>query len=231
MTNQRSLPTTVFCLKFLQQLYVRNTSFYEIDPDDESVRRLPPQIELLAPSLTYFAVYDTTISHLPEQIGRLNRLYHLEFFNTVLVALPDTINNLSALNYLYLNNNKITSLPTTMTNMQALHYLRLNNNPKLGSIQALNGLPILQYLYLSKCVIEHRPLNLSSLTYLDMSYNNLTDLMNIGTLGNTSGLSKIFYFDRNHIRYIPSQIRSVRTLSTHREILVKVEDTFDSTLS
>lgn len=209
---QSALPTTVFCLKFLRELYVRNTYFYETDSDDESIRRVPSQIELLASSLVYFAVYDTTITHLPEQIGRLNYLYRLELLNTGLITLPDSINNLSSLSHLYLSNNHLTSLPTTMANMRLLYNVRLDNNPKLRSIQALNGLSSVYSLHAPNCAIERLPLNLPNLYTLDLSYNNLTDLINIGTLGNTSIGIKIFSFQRNSIRYIPSQIRSVRNL-------------------
>ncbi len=120
IANQRFLPTTVFCLKYLEQLYVRSTSFYEFELDDESVPGIPSEIERLASSLTYFAVYDTTVTHLPEQIGKLTRLYQLTLSNTGLVALPDSIGNLSSLMYLHLMDNKLTSLPATIANIRSL---------------------------------------------------------------------------------------------------------------
>ena len=48
VANQRSLPTTVFCLKYLQQLYVRATDFYELDSENDTVRKLSSEVERLA---------------------------------------------------------------------------------------------------------------------------------------------------------------------------------------
>ncbi len=66
---------------------------YKIDYD--SVRRLPSEIELLLISLRYLGVYDTTVTHLPGQIGKLRYLQSLELSSTGLIALPDSIGNLS----------------------------------------------------------------------------------------------------------------------------------------
>jgi Leucine-rich repeat (LRR) protein len=212
IANQTFLPTTVFCLKFLRELYVRGTSFYEFALDNDSVPGIPSEIERLAPSLKKFSVYDTTVGHLPEQIGKLTSLIRLELFNTGLVAIPDSIDNLSLLEQLYLSNNNLTSLPTTMANLQSLTNVYLNNNPRLRSVQSLNGLPNLRALYTSYCPIERLPLNLPDLNSLTMYTNNLTDLIGIGTLGNSTTFTKIFNFNMNRIRFVPPQIRHVRNL-------------------
>ena len=212
IANERFIPKTVFCLSSLQDLYVRGTSFYELEPDDDSVPGIPSEIERLGSSLRYFGVFDTELNHLPEQIGSLTRLFQLQLVNTELVALPDSIGNLSSLHYLYLDRNKLTSLPLTMANLRSLYSVSLNQNSKLRSIQSLNGFPYLNSLQASNCLIERLPLNLPYLYSLQMSYNNLTDLIGIGTLGNKTTFTKSFYFNMNRIRFISPLIRNVRNL-------------------
>jgi Leucine-rich repeat (LRR) protein len=212
IANQRFVPVTVFCLKSLRDLCVRSTSFFELEVDNDSVRRLSSEIQRLAPSLVTLNIYDTTITHLPEQIGKLTRLYQLQLSNTGLVALPDSIGNLSSLSHLYLSGNKLTSLPTTIANIQVLYSVLLDDNLKLRSLQSLNGLPNLISSYARNSLIERLPLNLPNLYYLYMSNNNLTDLIGTGTLGNKTTLSKHFYFNMNRIQFVPPQIRFVRNL-------------------
>ncbi|CAF3032436.1 unnamed protein product, partial [Rotaria sp. Silwood2] len=123
--NQKYVPLTVYCLKYLQKLYIRKTS-----------------------------IYDTRITHLPEQISKLKHLQSLELVNTNLIALPNGIGNLSSLTLLYLPNNKLTSLPKTIKNIRLLSQIVLKNNPYLRSIQSINGLSNLRVLQTDNCPIE-----------------------------------------------------------------------------
>jgi hypothetical protein len=212
IVNQESVPYNIFCLKSLQTLYIRNTSFYEIDLNDNSVRRLPTEIEHFAASLIVLRIFDTPITHLPKQISKLTRLILLELSNTGLVSLSDAIGDLSSLNTLSLSNNKLTSLPTTMINLRLLLQIILKNNIHLRSIQSLNGLPSLQELDARHCSIERIPLHLPKLTNLLMSNNNLTNLIDIQTLGNKVNNTKYFNFDSNYIQSISHQIQHVNNL-------------------
>ncbi|CAF1206489.1 unnamed protein product [Adineta steineri] len=212
IANQKFVPLTVFCLKSLRELHIRNTSFYEFQLDDNSIHALPSEIEFLAPSLTRFAVYDTPVAHLPEQIGKLRNLQWLTLSNIGLIDLPNSIGNLSSLKELRLHLNKLTSLPTTLANLRNLVFLSLDNNRQLRSVQSLNDLPTLQSLYTTNCSIERLPSNLPNLQLLYMSGNNLADLVNIRTLGNNSNLPKYFYFSKNRIHSVPPQIGYIRDL-------------------
>lgn len=212
IVNENYVPHQIFCLKFLQELYIRNTSFYEIEPNDNSVYQLPTEIEYFASSLIHLGIYDTTITHLPKQLGELKQLKSLELSNTGLVSLPDTIADLSSLTSLSVPGNNLTSLPTTMINLQSLFQITLKNNIALQSIQPLNGLSFLHILDARHCQIEHLPLDLPHLTNLYMSYNNLTYLTGIQTLGNKTKNKKYFNFDYNHILSIPPNIQHVNNL-------------------
>ncbi|CAF1327795.1 unnamed protein product [Adineta steineri] len=211
IANEKFTPLTVFCLKSLRELYIRNTSFYEFELDDNSIRALPSEIEFLS-SLQYWYVYDTPVAHLPEQIGRLTNLEFLVLSNTGLIDLPNSIGDLSLLKHLCLPLNKLTSLPTTLGNLRNLIYMDLNSNPQLCSVQSLKGLPRLRILDTSNCSIERLPSNLPNLDTLNMQYNNLTDLVNIRTLGNDTPMPKIFHFSKNRIHSLPPQIGYVRNL-------------------
>ncbi|CAF3293964.1 unnamed protein product, partial [Rotaria sp. Silwood2] len=186
--NQKYVPLTVYCLKYLQKLYIRKTSFYNTD------YQLPIEIIHLASTLTTLGIYDTRITHLPEQISKLKHLQSLELVNTNLIALPNGIGNLSSLTLLYLPNNKLTSLPKTIKNIRLLSQIVLKNNPYLRSIQSINGLSNLRVLQTDNCPIERLPLHLPQLTDLHMSKNNLSHLIGIRTLGYKTNNSKYFYF-------------------------------------
>ncbi|CAF0952583.1 unnamed protein product [Rotaria sordida] len=204
--NQKYVPLTIYCLKYLQKLYIRNTSFYNTN------HQLPIEIDYLASTLTHLSIYDTKITHLPEQIGKLKYLQSLELVNTNLITLPNSIGNLSSLIVLYLPNNKLISLPKTIKNIQSLSQIVLKNNPYLHSIQSLNYLSKLKALQTDNCPIETLPLYLPQLTDLHMSKNNLTNLIGIRTLGYKTNHRKFFYFNNNHIQSIPPQIQYVKNL-------------------
>jgi len=201
IVNEQYFPPSVFCLKDLQELYVRNTKFRNFR------HRFP--IQLLARSLTRLIIQDTIVANLTEQFGKLKRLKWLELSNTGLMTLPNSIGDLSSLSYLDLTNNKLTSLPTTIKNTRSLLVLKLYNNPHLRSIQSINGHPNLKVLQTDNCPIEQIPVNLPLLIDLSMSNNSLTDLFGIQTLGDKANGIKSFNFNGNSIRHLSPQIRQV----------------------
>ena len=98
-----------------------------------------------------------------------------------------------------------------MINLQSIDYIVLKNNRALRSIQPLNGLSVLRTLDARHCQIKHLPLHLPHLTNLYMSYNNLTDLTGIETLGKKTK-TNTYDFDHNHIKSIPPDIQYVNNL-------------------
>ena len=74
IVNQNFIPHQIFCLKFLKELHIQNTSFHEIEPNDKSIYQLPTEIEYFASSLIHLKIYDTTITHLPKQFGKLKNV-------------------------------------------------------------------------------------------------------------------------------------------------------------
>jgi len=208
IVNEKFFPPIIFCLTYLETLYVKSSSFVIFD------HQLPSEIQYLAHSLNFLEIYDTKIIHLSNEIGKLTKLIRLTLSNTSLMSLPDEIGDLSSLNFLLLPDNKLIFLPKTIKNLGSLKKLILTNNPLLRSIEPINSLPFLQILRLDYCSIKHIPLNLSQLMYLSMSYNDLRILTGIKTLGYGTKHKKNFYFDNNSIQSIPSEIQHVRNLSS-----------------
>jgi Leucine-rich repeat (LRR) protein len=204
--NEKFFPPIAFCLKHLKELYIYNTSFIMFG------HQLPPMIKNLAQSLISLEIHDTTITHLLKEIGKLRQLQKLKLSNTGLISLPNEIGDLSLLTFLSLRDNKLTFLPKTMGNLRLLQQLILTNNQYLRSVESIHGLPALQNLQMDHCSIERIPLNLPQLFYLSMSYNNLTILVGIQSLGYGTNNKKSFYFDKNHIKKIPFEVQYVPNL-------------------
>ncbi|CAF3457406.1 unnamed protein product [Rotaria sp. Silwood1] len=206
IVNQKVIPFTIFCLKHLERLYIQNTCLYCCNCQQSDV------IEYFPLSLKELSIYDTNITHLSEQLGKLTNLQTLKLSNVGLTTLPDSIDNLSLLLMLYLPFNNITSLPITIKHLRSLQQITLKNNPYLRSVQQLNGLQSLAVLDARGCSIESLPRDLPQLIYLYMSNNNLKRLDGIQTLGNGTSSEKSFYFDMNYIGLVTPRIERVRNL-------------------
>jgi Leucine-rich repeat (LRR) protein len=206
ISNQQGIPPAIYCLRHLQKLDIRNTSFSDSD------QRLPAAIERFSSSLTRLSIFDTMITQLPVQIGKLSHLQRLELSNTGLISLPNVIGKLLSLTELLLPNNNLKTLPPTIKHLRSLKTIDLSNNPHLSSIQELNGLPSLGILNAQHCSIKSLPRNLPNLTDLYMTNNNLTVLTGIETLGTGTTDEKSFYFGENQISTIPPEIAKVNNL-------------------
>jgi Leucine-rich repeat (LRR) protein len=206
ITYAECVPSLIFCLKHLSTLEIVNTNFCHFE------KRIPPEIELLASSLTELRISNTKIPHLPNEISKLTRLHTLKLINISLESIPDSIGDLLSLKILILNDNNLSTLPETMTNLELLQYLTLSNNPNLRSIKSLNGHPSLGFLEMRNCPIELLPHNLPQLTVLHMTNNKLSHLNGIESLGKATNGNKIFDFDGNRILTITPSIDSVRNL-------------------
>jgi hypothetical protein len=67
-------------------------------------------------------------THLPEWIGNLTEIRHLDLHFNQLKSLPDSLGNLVELNYLNLSRNDLKSLPLSISKLQNLRKLYLNFN-------------------------------------------------------------------------------------------------------
>jgi Leucine-rich repeat (LRR) protein len=197
IVDMKNIPLTLFCLNKLRVLSIQRSA----------------TIELLASSLVKLRIHETPIITLPDQIGKLKLLDTMELHWTGFVHFPTSISTLSSLRILSLIGNDIASLPTSMRQMTSLTHLTLSNNPRLTSLETINGHPSLTVLIANNCSFEQIPQNLPKLKGLYLSNNDLTSLDGIETLGNASNTSIEFYFSRNRIGIIPTEILLVKNLA------------------
>jgi Leucine-rich repeat (LRR) protein len=73
-------------------------------------------------------LYSKGLTSLPETIGDLNSLRHLDLRQNYFTYLPETIGQLRALRVFYLNENQITTLPEMVGDLTSLEELYLNEN-------------------------------------------------------------------------------------------------------
>ncbi|UJR11585.1 hypothetical protein I4U23_015765 [Adineta vaga] len=214
IVNENYIPPTIFCLRSLQNLYIRNSSFYTREQDATTNFPLPIGTTHSLYSLRSLRIYDTPVTHLPEEISSLYNLETLELSNTGLVSLPSNIGRLTSLNHLSLIHQQFSTLPKTLMNLEKLFYLEISHNPNLHSLESLNGHRSIGILIVNHCGIEYLPDDLPNLSQLYLSYNKLTDLDGIRNLGYNTELKKVFYFDNNQIQSVSTGIRNVKNLHT-----------------
>src|ERR1035437_3029729 len=101
---------------------------------DEAYRRAEQKIEEVrqwqATSFYFCAnAPGNRLSELPDSIGQLTQLKHLDLSGNDITTLPDSIGNLSNLESLYLDSNRLTDLPPSFGNLSRLYELQLEGNP------------------------------------------------------------------------------------------------------
>ncbi|KAK1364349.1 hypothetical protein POM88_039910 [Heracleum sosnowskyi] len=150
-----------------------------ISPYFKSPYSVDVSIALLdLPHLNYLDFSSNTFIPIPECIGSLTNLVHLDFSSNFNVGpIPYQIGNLSNLQFLNLSNNYGEGpIPKSIGSLNNLRYLDLSGNMFTEAIpHDLKNLPKLQYLDLSSNKFEG-PLpkfigSLHSLRYLDLSNN------------------------------------------------------------
>ncbi|GKV45923.1 hypothetical protein SLEP1_g52949 [Rubroshorea leprosula] len=147
----------------------------------------PSLFELQHLSYLGLARNDFNFSHIPESIGSLNKIQHLDLYYCNLSGpLPSQLANLTRLQYLDLGYNNFNSVKNLewLSYLSSLKHISLMEND-LGKVndwqQVINKLPRLTYLSLRGCnlrdvIPQSIPMinTSTSLTYLDLWSNNLT---------------------------------------------------------
>lgn len=172
------------------------------------------------------------ITRLPENIGELKDLTHLDLSENELTSLPESIGNLKKLETLILAENKLTTLPESIRNLKKLEFLHLSDlkltkvplwigdltslidldfdHTEVGNIPEIVGnLKKLKELRLDGTKMTRLPESieeLENLTLLSVRYNKLTELPeNIGKLKNLKELR----LDDNPIKKIPKSFKNL----------------------
>ncbi|KOY85104.1 hypothetical protein AD998_02100 [bacterium 336/3] len=173
--NLEHLPKTFDKLKNLETLYLEGNFHLDLKDTLKKLSKLP--------KLRFLRI---TAKELPAEIGLCTQLEKLEIYNSsqykhyrVPLILPNEIGNLIHLKHLDLEENHLTSIPKSIGNLKALCYLALNENKLRELPVEICNLENLQELYLFKNRLRELPKEfdkLKNLHYLDISENQLESI-------------------------------------------------------
>lgn len=157
---------------------LRNLRLFLVN-DNRLEGSLPPELGGLT-NMTRFQVDANRLSGpIPAEFGNLTSVRHLHMNNNSFSdVIPPDLGRLGRLNHLILDHNPIRGpLPVALANAPALTIIQLDDNPIGSSLPvAWARIPTLIKLSLRNCSITDTVPNIqdmSNLTFIDMSYNNL----------------------------------------------------------
>ncbi|XP_039134375.1 receptor-like protein EIX2 [Dioscorea cayenensis subsp. rotundata] len=153
-------------------------------------------------------------------------------YNYINFSVSSLLFNLKSLQYLYLSNNHFNNIEhhyQWLSHLTSLQHFDMSYNTISNSSRtlflALNKLPSIKEIHLTRCEFKSIPvsfpqLNFSSLSLLDLSYNNI----------NFSGISWMFnlkslqYLDLGHNELYPDSLFSPPDDHPFRQILIPAEN-------
>ncbi|XP_024531458.1 probable LRR receptor-like serine/threonine-protein kinase At1g56140 isoform X2 [Selaginella moellendorffii] len=175
---------------------------------------LPQEIGNLS-SLTELYLDSTGLGgELPPALRNLRRLQTLNIFdNNFNGSIPDFLANMSSLQVLAMYGNKFTGpLPASLANLTNLRELELGEVSAGGSIPpSYNRLTSLTKLSLRNCQLSGFIPdlgNLTQLTHLDLSFNNLSGTIP-AYLASIDSLSRLFLGSNNLTGGLPNQLSRI----------------------
>jgi hypothetical protein len=179
----RELPKIVFSLPKLRYLEMYGNQITRVEKvnesDDLSALESLVVINLAGNQFTDFPPVffglkkiDTfriggNITQLPENIGDLAMIQHLDVSDNKLTELPDSIGKLREAHTLSLNGNRITRLPETFGDLHMLSSLYLSDNRLDRLPDSFGKLQMLAYLDIYDNAFDHFPEVLCELNTLD----------------------------------------------------------------
>ncbi|XP_069037614.1 p53-induced death domain-containing protein 1 isoform X1 [Lepisosteus oculatus] len=144
------------------------------------------------------------LSSLPDSLGSLCLLTHLDLSFNQLASLPACLRALPRLSHLLLGRNALSSLPDWLGALRSLSSLSLMGNRLTAVPPSLGQLGALQSLDLSHNQLEALPPEvgaLERLNHLELSCNRLTELPD--TLGSVLSLRRLVLHS-NNLHSVPS---------------------------
>ncbi|MHA2367031.1 MAG: leucine-rich repeat domain-containing protein, partial [Candidatus Hodarchaeales archaeon] len=154
------------------------------------------------------------ITELPENIGNLGALEHLELINNKITELPESIGNLSLLTKLYLSINQLNELPESFSNLQSLTSILLNKNQFRKIPDSIFEIGSLEWINLGNNSINELPEKISNLERLEDLFLYENDLLSLPeSIGSVNSLEKLF-LHQNRIDKLPESIGNLKSLHT-----------------
>jgi len=129
-----------------------SNNFKRLDLSNRDIQELPNEIGKLT-GLEHLNLCFNRIQTLPPEIGNLKNLKTLLLSRNEIVSLPPEIGNLKRLNLLDLSHNRILELPDTIGHLSELKTL----DASYGQLQKL-PLQFIELLSLKKLYLENNPL-------------------------------------------------------------------------
>lgn len=143
-------------------------------------------------TITKISLFGNKITHIDEEISRLQNLEVLYLGRNRMKSFPKAICELKNLKVLSLAFNDIDSIPDCICRLQNLERLFLSNNKLRYVSDSLGSLKKLEQLDLNRNSVRVLPQELgflSSMQFLDLSFNNLAALPD--SMQHMSGLREL----------------------------------------
>src|SRR5581483_9164960 len=180
--------------------------------------KLPEALGQLT-QLQHLDVSVNRLTALPEALGQLTQLQHLDGSVNQLTALPEALGQLTQLQHLYVFVNRLTALPEALGQLARLQHLAVSDNQLKALPEALGQLTQLQHLAVSDNQLTALPEALGQLTqlqHLAVSDNQLTALpKSLRQLKNLKGL----YLHANPVLGLPPEVLGpdIRRVRSNKE--------------
>ncbi|XP_042315196.1 p53-induced death domain-containing protein 1 [Sceloporus undulatus] len=153
------------------------------------------------------------LSSLPQELGELTQLAHLDLSFNSFTAMPSSVTKLVSLRGLLICHNSLQELPESFGQLTELIFFSAMKNQLRGLPQSIGELAALQTLDLSTNMLESLPEeigNLQNCTELDLSGNLLTEIPN--SLANLQSLRQL-HLHSNLLVTVPASLAHLPNLS------------------
>ncbi|KAF6154215.1 hypothetical protein GIB67_043105 [Kingdonia uniflora] len=216
--NLKSLRTLLVCgMDYCEDLSLLSdlTSLRALDLSGTKIKELPKEIEKLI-HLRYLS--STGVEELPETVGNLSNLQTLKLNGCYkLRRLPDEIGKLVSLSHLEARGTALKELAETVGNLSNLQTLILNRCGELRKLpETVGNLSNLQTLKLNGCYKLRRLPDeigkLVSLSHLEARGTALKELAE--TVGNLSNLQTLILNRCGELRKLPETVGNLSNLQT-----------------
>jgi len=171
------LPDEVFDLANLKQLTIKGKTLESLDGisrlqnlkslylSGNALWSLPDEMGSL-PALDHLDVANNKLTELPQSLAGLDKLQQLYVSKNKLRALPEWLSDLPVLSVLYANKTGLKTLPASICDIKSLKRLSLDDNGGID-VSNLRDLPALRSLSLKNCKLKSLPDHFDTLTAMD----------------------------------------------------------------
>lgn len=144
----------------------------------QRLQEFPPQLKTYPNVLKTLDLSENRFEHIPDELGRLTTLKHINLSGNRLVDLNEVVGELLKLEVLLLQDNFLTKLPKSLGNCTHLKTVNLSNNQLKEFPTMLCGLKQLDVLDLSRNQITEVPHAVGNLyvTELNLNQNQISSL-------------------------------------------------------